>query len=160
MAPGIDDGEIDRVSVPLGLVLPEELRRLFRWRNGSSLSDIVWRRGLFTLAHCVQSTLGMRDESDDDFVWPFEWVQIMNEKPYLAADCRGDHDAPVPIWHFDYEFEYPTRPVFASIGDMVTFWIETIDSGEIYWSGHEGLWRAREPLAEDVAQRYGGVPSD
>ena len=44
---------------------------------------------------------------------------------FVVFDCRdaADADAHVPVWHFDYSFDHdhPTRPVFASIGDMVAY---------------------------------------
>ncbi|MEN3267947.1 hypothetical protein [Pseudonocardia sp.] len=63
----------------------------------------------------------------------------MDEKPYLIFDCRGERNAPVPVWHLDYAYDFPTRPVFASIGAMVSFWIDLIDDGQISWDAN-GEW--------------------
>ena len=69
--------------------------------------------------------------------------------------------APAPVWHFDYSFDFdrPTRPVFDSIGDMVSFWIELIDNGQVVWAT-EGEGRLRQPVSDAVQQRIKGVPTD
>ncbi len=65
----------------------------------------------------------------------------------------------VSFWHLDYAFAFPTRPVFHSIGDMVTFWIELIDDGQISWNV-DGEWHIREPVSDSIHQRIRGVPTE
>lgn len=65
--------------------------------------------------------------------------------------------APVPVWHLDYSYDFPARPVFASIGDMVSFWIELVDNGHISWDVN-GEWHIHEPVSDAIQQRIRGVP--
>jgi hypothetical protein len=158
LCPGIDDAEIDRVAEPLGYVIPEEVRRWYRWHNGSVGYPILFGRSFGTLSDDVAGTL---DFEEDEEKWKKGWLQVMDEKPHLIFDCRGGIEAPAPVWHFDYSFDFdrPTRPVFDSIGDMVSFWIELIDNDQIVW-GAEGEGRLRESVPDAIRQRIWGVPTD
>jgi hypothetical protein len=158
LRPGIDDAEIDRVAEPLGFPIPEEVRRWYRWHNGSIGHPIIFSRCFGTLSDDVVATLDLEEDEDK---WKKGWLHVMDEKPYLIFDCRGDVNAPAPVWHFEYSFDLdrPTRPVFDSIGDMVSFWIELIDNGQIFWDVH-GEWHIREPVSDAVHQRIRGVPTD
>lgn len=153
---GIDDAEIDRVAAPLSFPIPEEVRRWYRWHNGSTGSPIIFSRCLVTLASSVAVTLDMEKVDETS---PRGWMLAMDEKPDLIFDCRGEFDAPVPVWHLDYSFDFPTHSVFDSIGDMVSFWIELIDNGQIFWDA-DGEWHIREPVSDAIHQRIRGVPTD
>jgi hypothetical protein len=108
LRPGLGDEEIDRLSAPLGFDLPEEVRRWYRWQNGSSSFPIILSRAFKPLATDVQST---HEFVQDDNNWHTGWLKVMDEKPYIVFDCGGAADAPVPVWHYDYNFAVPTRPV-------------------------------------------------
>jgi len=114
---------------------------------------MIWVRGMTSLAQSIKQTHDLCEIAED---WPAGWLKIMNERPYALADCAGALDAPVPVWH--YEFEPPPRPVFASIGDMFAFWIDLIDDGIMYWDGD--MWEVRQPLPDDIAIKLAGVLLD
>lgn len=154
MRPGLTDTEIDRIAAPLGFPLPEEVRRLYRWHDGSGRGTMIWGRGLYSLEQSVRSTLEFRADDDD---WRPGWLNAMDEKPYVAFACDGDQDQPVPVWHYDYVSPPPTRPVFAGIGEMVAFWIELIDTNIMYWDTR--AWKVRD-LPQDVERKLLGVPAD
>ena len=154
---GISDAEIDRVAKPLGYAIPEEVRRWYRWHNGSSNQAVILYRTFGTLADDVTRTVELEQ---DDEAWPKGWMRVMDERPFIVFDCRDADDDHVPVWHFDYSFDHdhPTRPVFASIGDMVTFWIELIDAGHLYWDADN--WHIRDTVPEAISERICGVPTD
>ncbi|MEN3267946.1 SMI1/KNR4 family protein [Pseudonocardia sp.] len=156
LQPGLQNDEIDRLSEPLGFPLPEEVRTWYRWHNGSSNQPIILWRAFGTLADDVTTTLAYEQDEEQ---WQKGWIQVMDDKPLMIFDCRGGVAAPVPVWHLDYAFAFPTRPVFDSIGDMVSFWIELIDDGQIYWDPN-GEQHMREPVADAIHQRIRGVPTD
>jgi hypothetical protein len=160
--PGLTDEEIDRIAAPLGYALPEEVRRWYRWHNGSAGWDLVLSRVQTTLEEDVGDTVYFRDMDDN---WRPGWLKVMNEKPYILFDCSSDPEAPVAVWHYDYEQGYPTRPVFDSIGEMLRFWMALIDEGQMFWDPDvtgTGVadWRVREPLPHEIARTLGGVPTD
>jgi hypothetical protein len=157
MGRGLTDGQIDAFASPLGFPLPDELRTLYRWHNGSGPHRIIWGCSLRDLDLAVVSSVRTRANSDD---WRPGWVQILSERPAVVVDCltNGPH-GPAPVWNYHVEIEAPTRPSFASVGDMVAFWIELIDEDLMYWDGR--LWQIRDDrISEDAMQRLSGVPQD
>ena len=154
MEPGLDDAEIDRITAPLDFRVPEEVRRVFRWHRGSSLAPFAAYRTLLPLETSVRQTLGFRRQDDD---WRPNWLKFMDEKPYIALAC-GSYNDPVPVWHYDYTQLPPTRPAFASIGDLFLFWISLIDDGYMYWDAP--FWHLDPQVPEEIVERLGGVPSD
>jgi hypothetical protein len=155
MEPGLDDAQIDQIAAPLDFRIPEEVRRLYRWHAGSSLSDIVYSRVLLPLQVSVDDTLDFLATDDD---WKPGWLKFMNEKPYIALDCSGNYEGPVAVWHYDYMSEPPTRPVFESIGDMFAFWLRLLDEGVMYWDAP--AWKLRQPLPDDTAELLWGIPTE
>jgi hypothetical protein len=153
MEPGLSDDEIDRAAAALDFDLPDEVRTLFRWRDGSGLYPMIWTRGMTSLEQSIKQTHEMEDIDQD---WPPGWFNVMNDRPYVIFDCTGAVDAPVPVWHYD--FGPLTRPVFASVGEMFAFWIDLIDDGTMYWDGD--MWQVRQPLPDDIAIKLAGVPLD
>ena len=109
-----------------------------------------------TLAEDVDETMTLQSHNP---AWPSGWLKAMNEQPYVIFDCRGAVDAPVPVWHYFQGFDFPTRPLFQSIGDMVMWWIRLISEGHMLWSVDRG-WYLREPVPAEVQQLLGGVPGD
>jgi hypothetical protein len=156
MLPGLSDEEIDRTTARLDLALPEEARRWYRWHNGSDGHGINAHRIMTTLDDDVEATVDLQEA---DLDWKAGWLHVMNETPFVIFDCRGGHDAPVPVWHYFQGFDFPTRPMFDSIGDMVAFWIQLMEEDHTIWSREFG-WHLREPAPEDVIFRLGGVPTD
>jgi hypothetical protein len=157
IAPGLSDEEIDRLAEPLGVALPEEVRRWFRWQDGSAGRQVIFARAFYSLRTGVK--LSLEFVADDERIGG--WLQALDEKPYVFFDCRGDLDQPAPVWHFEYSFDFdrPTRPVFDSIGDMVAFWIELIDGGHVSWDA-AGDWVFQESMPEAARRRVWGVPTD
>jgi hypothetical protein len=153
---GLPDEEMDPLTERLGFRLPEEARRWYRWHDGSDGYDVTSYRMLHSLAEDVEQTTWL---TGMDPYWRDGWLHVMSEKPCITFDCRVADDEPVPVWHYYQGFEFPPRPMFDSIGDMVLFWIELIDDGHLRWERGRG-WRMREPVREDVLFRLGGVPAD
>lgn len=155
MKPGLQDIDIDRIAAPLGFKLPEEVRHLYRWHDGSGLATMIWHRGMSSLQEAVTDTLVFRE---DDEEWQPGWLNIMDERPYVAVDCNVGLQDPVPVWHYGYDWPDPTRPVFASIGDMFAFWIELIDGGLMYWKREQ--WKISDSVSEEILGKLSGVPND
>jgi hypothetical protein len=155
MGRGLSDAEIDHALSELGFDPPEEARRWYRWHNGSDRNYVTPARVMTTIAEDVEQTLWWRNQ---DPGWQFGWLHVMDEQPHVAFDCRRAADGPVAVWHYD-PVDHPTRPVFQSIGDMVSFWITLVDEGYLTWSV-ETSWRTREPLPARFNELLAGVPSD
>ena len=127
MQPGLSDADIDRIAAPLGFELPDEVRTLYRWHDGSGVHEMTWARNMWSLGLGVTETL--KDRADAE-VWRPGWLQILGERPHVRVDCLANsRQGPVPVWHEAPEWPPPPRPVFASIGDMFAFWIGIIVAG-------------------------------
>lgn len=155
MKPGLSDEEIDRIAAPLGFDLPDEVRTLYRWHDGSGRYEVSWPRSMWSLEGAVRETIDERIEHE---FWRPGWLQILGERPYVRVEClANDLHGPVPVWHEAPEWPPPTRPVFASVGDMITFWISLIDEGLMYWDGKR--WQIRDDIAPShVLEALSGVP--
>src|SRR4051794_6830793 len=156
MRAGLSDVEIDELDARLDFALPEEVRRWYGWHDGSNEYYITSLRMMTSLADDVDQALMLQGE---DQAWPRGWLRTMSDQPFVAFDCRGAKDDPVPVWHYHLGFEPPTRPVFASIGDMVAYWIRLVTERTLTWSPEAG-WRLAPSADPDVVAHLGGVPTD
>lgn len=156
LSPGLSDEEIVAAAAPLGLSLPEEVLRWFRWQNGSEHAPVM-------LAYAFESIEGAvsRTTMHRRFDVPHEWMAVTDNKPYVFFDCGGDPAGPAAVWHYDLDRGLPTRPKYASIGDMVTLWIELIDSGELVW-GEDGneWWDVAKDAPDELRELTSGAPAD
>jgi hypothetical protein len=155
MAPGLTDEQIDTIVAPIGFTLPEEARRWYRWHDGSSRHYVTPSRTMSSLAEDVRRTLLLQEQ---DPGWKLGWLATMDEMPLVAFDCRDPSNDGAPVWHYD-PVDQPTRPIFHTIGDMVTLWIELIDEGYWAWSAEHG-WRPCRPLPTNMSWLVTGIPSD
>jgi hypothetical protein len=154
-APGLSDEEIIATAAPLGLTLPEEVLRWFRWQNGTNFPVM--------LASAFESIDGTveRTEIHRKLDVPHEWLNVMDNQPYVFFDCGGDPPAPAAVWHYDVDRGLPTRPKFQSIGDMVALWIELIDSDQLLWDADgNDWWDVRDDASDELRELTTGAPLD
>src|ERR1700754_451197 len=152
--PGLTDTEITAAVAPLELRLPEEVLRWFRWQNGTDNETVMLAYAFKSVAESVERT-----EIHREFNLPREWLAVMDNQPYVFFDCGGDPAAPAAVWHYDVDRGLPTRPKFQSIGDMVSLWIELIDSGELIWSEEpEGWWDVPNDAPGGLRELTTGAP--
>jgi len=154
LEPGASEDDFAAAEQRLGFALPEEARTWYRWHNGSAGHYVTHWRTLVALSENVEET---RVLQEFDQQWPANWLRTMDEQPFLALDCGGSPSSPVPVWHYMHGFSFPTRPVFESIGNMVSYWIELIDGEVMQWSVERG-WFVNEPTSPDVREMLGGIP--
>lgn len=141
--PGLSDDEIDALTQPLGLQLPEEARKWWRWHNGFSPEvraprwDITPNRPLFDLQMTLDDF-----ESSREAVLQLEGATArlspVGNVPWIFFDCEGARDAPVPIYVGDHG--YGQQLVLPSIGELVAVWIDLIRTG-VYTTDANGNWQ-------------------
>lgn len=151
-APGLTDAEIDVLCLPLGLNLPEEARRWWRWRNGfvegtpPPRQDVIPRRALFDLALVLEYVAFGRTLAEPGEAEP--GLQPVGDQPKIWWDCSGAFDDPVPV-RTQEDIDDPI-PALPSIGALVTKWTELIETG-VFTTGEHGLWTWDfERIPEDV----------
>jgi len=152
---GLTESEIDTLTAPLGLQLPDEARTWWRWHDGVS-ADVPLRDdravGVFwpyqPLAEVVERCLRWREISDQVAAggeprWFLStWLPISSEDPLaiLVCDCGSEAGAPTPIRRITPpEGQPPPEPLCASFDELVQRWIAAIDCG---------LWTYEPPGVE------------
>jgi hypothetical protein len=152
-APGLTDAEIDALCAPHGLVLPEEARRWWRWRNGfaegtpPTSQDVVPRRALLDLAFVLEHFAPNR-ESDPELYGRVRGLQPVGDQPTIWWDCSGAFDDPVPV-RTQEDIDDPI-PALPSIGALVIKWTELIETG-VFVTDEQGVWTWDfERMPEDV----------
>jgi hypothetical protein len=141
-APGVSDGEIDALMLPLGVDLPTEARVWWGWHNGTR-DD----------APPISRSLGFRDvtrlqDAAEIYAIDIEYQQPvfnvnglltpLSGKPNLFFACRDAVDGRVAIYTQN-DIETPRR-VLPSIRELVLAWIALIENGA--WSiKPDGIWQ-------------------
>jgi hypothetical protein len=142
LAPGLTDAEIDELLAPLGIDLPEEARRWWRWHNGTDphaplASRMFGHRHLLSLQDEASFNLETRDVYKDAVGIP-KLLRPIDQKPEIFFDCRRPGHGPVPIyWQDDIE---PPEPLLPSIGALVRCWIDVMKSGYVSVDD-QGIWQ-------------------
>jgi len=135
-APGLTDAQIDELLVPLGIDLPEEARRWWRWHDGAPPDAPPISPG--------RAHLPLRDAADlytalSDELYGLEGLlSPVSDMPMVYFHCGVSRDVPVPIyilsdWVADLELVLP------SIGELVELWIGLIDRG-VWKTDADGSW--------------------
>jgi hypothetical protein len=176
---GLDDEDMDAITLPLGLTLSPEARAWWGWHDGVSRAAGEKQRALSNgfdfvpLAEAAQAYAverssarmtasllvhqGRFDElTDAENHWPRTWFPLLTVKyAYIACDVSLD---PSPVFYRSREeFELPRPASAASIGALVDGWIGSIDAGFVAIDRSTGHWR-RGPNApaEAEAHRHNG----
>lgn len=170
LRPGLTDDQIDELTAPLGLRLPEEARTWWRWHNGVDLTgtsrDWGFDPGLMVFAPLDRQVehygkLRSRSRSaaladpeaghDEDYWWPPTWFALTKGKRSVVCDCAAP-GATSPIYAYDVGvWEELHTPRADSFGQVVAWWIRAYDDG--IWRYDHGKWsRAVERHAALSAQ--------
>lgn len=145
LRPGLSDAEIDRIAADLPFSLPEEVRRWYRWHNGSPAYEMAPARACTSLEEDVEFSRGF--QGDDEALHRRALI-ISTDKPYIVLDCRDGASQPVSVWNVWPDEPDPDEPVFHSLGDFVAAMIGLIDDG--YMFVRDGNWAYRDPLPPEV----------
>lgn len=154
--PGLSDAELDAHAATLGVVLPEELRQWWRWRNGATpapnvaaesvgpggwsligLEKVADERNLLVQSHADMGIPGV--------VWDQSWLPI-TKGPWcwLFAKTAEAAAGRVPVglveWPWEGEFAATVLP---SLTDMVALWVQMLDEGFYAWDPGTNSWRIR-----------------
>lgn len=141
-APGLSDAQIDTILQPVGINLPEEARRWWRWHNGTlpgappRAKEISPYRNLLALEAVADFYESGRHEML--YLWGIDGLLTpVTDMPLVYFHCDGP-DAPVPVYTQIDHTEQPRR-VLSSIGELVLAWIDLMDRG-IWATNADGTW--------------------
>lgn len=174
--PGLTDAEMDALTEPIGIQLPAEARTWWAWHDGvtydpqtrlaATLGD-GWE--VPPLSDAVEDAIRARDlsaqiaaksppgEFDE---WRDSWITFVGVEPpeRLACECAPREGEAAPVVHYDPMFNLtPSNYKAASMGDVVTVWLQAIDDGTWHIDPDTGRFAWMDPVAlakakgEDIA---------
>lgn len=142
--PGLSDEQIDAIVAPTSLLLPEEVRVWWRWRNGSfhrpgGRSEIFPDRELLTLEESVDR---WSDLADIDHYKAR--LVLLSERSVVTVRCvsEGDVAAPVDRAH-DHSCQF--EQVRDSLGELVLTWISYLEN-DVFLRETDGRWMNPQPV--------------
>jgi hypothetical protein len=149
--PGLTRAQMDALTEPHGFRLPDEAALWWSWHNGSGTAELMPTRRAASL-EATMAAFELEDSVTSD-VWGItRLVGIVNEQPWLWFDCRGTHDAPVPVYVTGMSGQ--PRVATDSIGDMVLILIAALEGGA-YTTDERGEWN--EPNWDVVEADASGI---
>jgi SMI1/KNR4 family protein SUKH-1 len=145
----LSDEEIDAILTPLGIDLPEEARRWWRWHNGALNDDqigphyLLGERPVYSLQRAADNWAELGELLLEGWQWPshFAVLQVAGTKPWLFVFCGRARDAPVPVY-VQEDIGTPEE-LLPSIGELVVIWTTMLASGSVSIEP-DGLWNVRE----------------
>jgi hypothetical protein len=163
--PPLADGERAHMLAKLGLDLPIEGEVWWGWHDGA-IGD--GRRKLFgpyqeclslegAVAQFRQSrSIAERIAADSppplddpDRAWDPAWLPIKGEGHPVVIDCSVGPGQPSPVRFIDWQNVDGFRiPQALSLGRMILWWIEALESGAWRWDNNETAWRVEEDLLD------------
>ncbi len=154
LRPGLADEQIDQILRPTGLLLPVEVRELFRWHDGTHNTQIgaaddrayfgfgwdfadlgtliefyqgKWRESLVTFAAMA----------NEPVMWWPEWFPVFLSEQSAAVVSTADR----PVWHpiavvqpimpFEENWQHP------SFVSLVETWASLLETGAEVWGQQE-----------------------
>jgi hypothetical protein len=152
LRPGLTDAEMDALTEPLGIVLPDEARVWWGWHDGTDPLGIDPIRGeqfamlapgriFLPLGHAVRHCQMLlealwegREESHD--LWR-QWLPLNTLEDPTMLDCAAD--APARVFRLEFQFR-DRRLGLPTLGALVDAYIEAFDVG---------AWWLEQPGDED-----------
>ncbi len=147
LRPGLTHTEMDALTAPLGIVLPEEARVWWGWQDGTDLVRVDPIRGeefamiapgriFLSLAHAVTHCQMLRevlwDGKESHDLWR-QWLLLNTLADPTILECAADTPARV----FRLELQFPARRRgLPTLGALIDAYIEAFDTG---------IWRLEQP---------------
>ncbi len=170
LSPGLSASEIEALMAPLELRLPEEAFLWWSWHDGAPpgslgqdqdrwlgpgmayipLAEAAARyRQRRELARRASETSEVDDWTADAW-WHPTWFPLIGYDVGIACDCSVPAGWPTPIravdWHGFERIDDLATVRAASLGEMVNWWIEAIDTGAWSYDAQRGWERHYELL--------------
>ena len=158
--PGAGTSDLANVERYLGQPLPDELRMWWRWHDGAMaepherLSRVSLGPSFNFLGtnRAIEFSQQMRkmafeiDPDDPNSGWASNWVAISSTGP-VACNAGIDLGGQAPVLDVDYHHtSEPGRAVAISLGEMVRWWIEALESGAWLYDREADSWKRRDEL--------------
>jgi len=151
--PPASDEALAAVESYLGTSLPDELREWWRWHDGiDGKGDEMVQASIGPIFFALSTTDAVKNSrelragaeedapEDPDSLWASSWIAI-GSQGRVACECSIPANAPVPVLDVDYhKAAYPGAVVCHSLGKMVRWWIEALESGAWRYDQERNRW--------------------
>jgi cell wall assembly regulator SMI1 len=167
LRPGLSVAEIDALVAPLGFRLPSEASVWWGWHDGTESARLSHALGNGIVALQLEQAVArhrenrriaeelIRDRLTPDAAenyWPPHWltVGVAAGLGEVVCDCSVAEDEPTPIRLSDFEYPEESQiPLAPSLGTLVGWWLDALDSGAWSYDLASRSWRDHpERLAE------------
>ena len=160
LQPGASSTALTTVEGFLGMPVPDELRQWWEWHDGTDIQPHERaEKGLvgplfqiLSTARAIEFSRKLRgfaveDAADDpDELWGSTWIAI-GSQGRVACECNVEKSAPVPVLNVDYhKVDRPGETAAHSLGEMVSWWIEALESGAWRYDPEHDRWDRHEEL--------------
>lgn len=151
LRPGLTAAEMDALTEPLGIILPEEARVWWGWHDGTDphfidpiqgekFAMLAPGRIFLPLGHAVRQCQTLREViwegKEPHDLWR-QWLPLNTLEDPTILDCAAD--APARVFRLEFQFADRRRGL-PTLGALVDAYIEAFDAGA-WWleqPGHEG----------------------
>jgi len=169
--PPVSRAALTEVEAYLELPLPNELRQWWGWHDGTDIerSELAVEGSIgpsfrfLRTERAIQFSREGRElaekaaPEEPDSLWLSSWLAI-GSGGRVACECAVDIDAPVPILDVDYHHtDVPGTVAARSFGEMVSWWIEALESGAWRYNIERNRWERREELVPPERESVGLV---
>ena len=146
LRPGLSGAEMDELTAPLGVRLPDEARTWWGWHDGAETTRNTHLRSIgsgfafLSLAEALEETRSQRSIAIDDDVysaeewWSPSWLAMTQQNGSIVCDCAVARGQPSPIRRVWWGSTAPENAAIKarSLGELLSWWIEAYDVGA--WS--------------------------
>lgn len=168
LAPGLTDEAITTYEQMLKVKLPEGMRALYRWRNGTlphvKHADIIGRYQLLPLLRVVadqkmMNELREKGEFKTGNWWRATWVPVFDKGTgdLICWDPRGSFSGEpgqvLEFWHTDHD----RRILAPSFDGFLTAYVESLEAGVWTYNEEEGF-EDNGLFIDFLAKKFPGYP--
>jgi cell wall assembly regulator SMI1 len=159
------------IESEFGLPLPDELRLWWGWHDGTDvkpheraakasigpLFEILGAEEALKVT-CESRKLALEiDPNEPEVYWGPTWLAIGTDGR-VACDISVRPDSPVSVLDVDYhKTAHPGAVVVQSLGEMVRWWTEALESGAWRYDDEHDRWERRYELVPPERDQSGLV---
>jgi cell wall assembly regulator SMI1 len=153
LQPGVPVQDMDALAAPLGLRLPPEARTWWAWHDGvrrgvpPRMNGAGW--SFLTLESALAETAFRRELAESvagehaQQLWATSWL-VLSTNMHGAAiviDAVDDNAPASPVRYIETEDSRSSvEPATRSMGEMVSWWLDAIDSGAHSYDARRQQW--------------------
>jgi hypothetical protein len=159
LRPGLTWGEMDELTRPVGIALPDEARLWWSWHDGADPqrnTDIAANLGpgrafrplAKAVARCreLRASYGVDGGLGEGRGWGLAWLPIDTWVAPTVFDCSGPSDAPVHVRAFDVVEPEAGADGAGSIGELVELYVRAVEAGGWRWNKERMAWDQDEVI--------------